>query len=86
MNDLINGIFECSGGFFVLYSILKLYKDKKVLGISWIYVAYFSIWGLWNLYYYPSLNQNLSFIGGLFVTFTNIIYTIMLIYYNIKKK
>ncbi|HLP97510.1 MAG TPA: hypothetical protein VK149_03595 [Sideroxyarcus sp.] len=72
--DLINGLFEIGGGVFVLNHCRVLYADKQVRGVSLVSVAFFSLWGCWNLYYYPSLNQPLSFYGGLFVTAANALY------------
>ena len=82
--DLVNGSFEALGSLFILISILKLYKDKEVAGVSWIHVAFFSLWGVWNLFYYPHLGQVLSFIGGCLIVISNSVYTGMLVYYGRK--
>jgi len=84
--DIINGSFELLASPFILFSILKLYKDKKVKGISWVHISYFTLWAFWNLYYYPFLNQWCSFIGGIAIMLTNTYYTGLLIYYTIKSK
>ena len=57
MNDLVNGAFEMLGGFFILLSIIRLWRDKKVRGVSVVHVAFFWLWGVWNVYFYPSLGQ-----------------------------
>jgi hypothetical protein len=80
--DLINGALEFLGGCFVLISVHKLWKDKRVAGISWMHVAFFSLWGVWNLYYYPSLDQWFSFAGGLFIVLVNTIYVGLLLFYG----
>jgi len=72
--DTINGIFELFGGLFILLSIIKLHKDKKVKGISWLAVVFFTLWGYWNLYYYPHLGQTVSFWGGIGVVTMNTIW------------
>jgi hypothetical protein len=59
--DLINGLFEGCGALFISRSIYLLHRQKKVRGVSLIHVAFFMFWGWWNLYYYPHLNQWLSF-------------------------
>ena len=82
MNDIINGLFEGFGTVFIMLSIVKLYHDKLVRGISWLHVGFFAAWGYWNLYYYPSLGQWLSFVGGIGITVANTIYLYMLIYYT----
>ncbi len=84
--DTLNGLFELMGGFFILPSVIRLWKDKKVRGVSWIHVLYFSTWGYWNLYYYPHLEQWLSFSGGIFLVIVNSIWAVQMIYYIKKEK
>lgn len=83
--DIINGSFELLGTPFVLLSIFKLAKEKKVCGISWAMVGFFTVWGLWNLFYYPHLGQWASFCGGIALAIANIIYLIQLIYWSNKR-
>ena len=84
--DIINGIFELCGGLFILKSILKLNKDKEVKGVHWIHAAFFACWGYWNLFYYPYLEQWISFIGGIGVVTANTIWLGQMIYYLRKEK
>ncbi len=79
--DMMNGSFEMLGGFFILISIVKLRRDKRVKGVSWLTVAFFAVWGYWNLYYYPSLDQWWSFYGGVFIVTMNTIWVAMMMYY-----
>ncbi len=80
--DAVNGLFELLGSFFILASVFKLAKDKKVLGVHWVHVAFFSAWGFWSLYYYPSLDQWVSFFGGLGLVATNTFYLGQILYYR----
>lgn len=80
--DIINGLFEASGGIFVLNHCRVLYADKKVNGISVLSTIFFLSWGLWNLYYYPHLDQWMSFFGGIMIASANFIWVSMLIYYK----
>ena len=82
MNDLVNGAFETCGFFFILPSIIRLVQDKEVKGVSLIHAGFFWIWGLWNLYYYPSLNQQFSFYGGILLFTANTIWIVLLVYYD----
>lgn len=84
--DIINGTYESCGAIFILTSILKLYKDKKVRGIHWVHTAFFTSWGYWNLYYYPHLNQWISFLGGIGIVIANSIWLFQIIYYLRKEK
>ena len=89
MIDIINGLFECAGGLFIALHCWQLYIQKDVKGVSMTAFAFFAIWGYWNLYYYPSLNQIASFVGGCLVVVMNTFWVIMAIYYvrknNTKK-
>jgi hypothetical protein len=79
--DLVNGAFEIGGGLMVLLHCRQLYRDKQVRGASWIATAFFASWGWWNLYYYPHLNQWLSFAGGVVIVLANTLWVFMMLYY-----
>jgi len=70
-NDLINGFFELFSALLIFINVKKLYKDKQVRGVSWQVFIFFTLWGYWNLYYYPTLDQWLSFTGGVVITIAN---------------
>jgi hypothetical protein len=82
MFDLVNGGFELLGGLAVAQSCLRLARDKQVRGVSVLHMGFFTAWGFWNLAYYPSLGQWLSFAGGVGVVATNSLYVAMLVYYR----
>lgn len=82
--DYINGAFECLSGFFVLNHCRAVMRDKMVAGVSIASVCFFTLWGFWNLYYYPQLGQLYSFIGGLFIVTANSIYIYLLFKYRTK--
>lgn len=86
MADIINGCFELLAGLFCTINCFRLYKDKKVRGISILSTVFFTSWGFWNLYYYPSLGQTMSFIGGIFIVTTNVVWVSQMIYYTRKEK
>lgn len=79
--DAVNGMYELLAGVAVLMHCIRLYKDKQVRGASWIATAFFSSWGLWNLYYYPHLGQWLSFAGGIAIVAANCLWLGMMAYY-----
>lgn len=80
--DIINGMFEFAGGFFLLTNVWKIYKDKVLKGYHWVSTAFFSAWGLWNLFYYPHLGQWFSFAGGLFIVSVNLFWLGQIWYYS----
>lgn len=79
--DFVNGSFELLAGFFVLNHCRVLRLHKQARGVSLTSVCFFTLWGLWNLYYYPALNQPLSFYGSLFVVAANALYVGMMVRY-----
>lgn len=83
--DLINGLFELLGGFFILLSVFKIHKSKDAGSIHWGHMAFFTVWGFWNLFYYPSLDQWYSFAGGAWLVAINAIYLGQVIYYGRKE-
>ncbi|KKN71239.1 hypothetical protein LCGC14_0422820 [marine sediment metagenome] len=84
--DNVNGLFELCGGMFVMLHCLKLRKDKKVRGVSFVATGYFALWGFWNMYYYPFLRQWMSLVGGLLIVAMNVWWIIMMAYYIRKER
>jgi ABC-type transport system involved in cytochrome c biogenesis permease subunit len=84
--DLVNGSFELFGGILNILNIFELVKKKRVMGVSVIPVIFFTLWGIWNLYYYPHLGQRFSFKGGIAVVIVNTVWVALAIYYNKKNK
>jgi hypothetical protein len=80
--DAINGGFELLAGFFVLNHCRVLHAHKAVRGVSMVSVAFFTLWGLWNPFYYSALQQPLSFYGGIFVVAANALYLGMMFSYR----
>lgn len=84
--DLSNGLFEFTASLMVLNNCRVLFKDKQRQGISKFSCLFFLSWGFWNTFYYPHLNQWWSFAGGLFVVSANILWIVMMYYYDHKNK
>ena len=86
MWDLVNGSFEIFGGFFILISCVKLLREKKVRGVSWVHITYFTLWGFWNLAYYPHLEQWISLVGTILIVFMNCFWLGLMIYFIRKER
>jgi hypothetical protein len=80
--DLVNGAYEFGAGFAVLLHCVQLFKDKEVKGASALATSFFFSWGIWNLYYYPHLDQWASFYGGLSIVAANCAWLLMMLYYK----
>ena len=72
--DIINASFEAMAGLMVANHCRVLLRDRTIRGVSLLAVAFFTIWGAWNLYYYPALGQTLSGACAVIVTAANATY------------
>ena len=72
--DVINGGFELISGVLIWINVIKMMQDKCLKGISAIPVMFFTLWGFWNLYFYPHLNLWLSFVGVLSIVIANAVW------------
>jgi uncharacterized membrane protein YfcA len=84
--DLINAFFEFGGSVVIIMSILQVYRDKMVRGVSWIMLAFFTTWGGWNLYFYPHVGAMWSFYAGILLFITNFVYVSLIVYYIRKEQ
>jgi len=79
--DFFNGLFEFTGALMLARNVLAIYRDKLVRGVHWLPTLFFTAWGFWNLYYYPSLAQWWSFAGGVAIVAVNAVWFALMIYY-----
>lgn len=80
--DWVNGGFEIIGGLMTWLNVFVLYKHKRFAGVHIQTVIFFTVWGAWNLFYYPQLDQTVSFIGGVTVFTANLTWVTLAIYYS----
>ncbi len=80
--DLINSLFEGLAGVMLWNNVRVLAKHKEIRGISVLTVILFSLWGYWNLFYYPHLDQWLSFVAGILVVTANSAWIVLALKYR----
>lgn len=76
--DLVNGLFEFIGGVLLWLNVRRLWRDRRVAGVSPLPVVFWTAWGLWNLWFYPMVGCWWSFAGGLFVVAANAAWLVLL--------
>lgn len=70
--DRINASLEYLGVLFALYNSLILVQDGgAVQGVSVLSTGFFTLWGLWNLYYYRWLGQSASSVAAFGLVLAN---------------
>ncbi|MYM62354.1 hypothetical protein [Pseudomaricurvus sp. HS19] len=79
--DIINGCFELLGAVFTWMNAWRLYQDRRLQGVYWPTCFFFTFWGLWNLYYYPTLDQWFSFYAGVLMVSGNVAWVVLLARY-----
>lgn len=83
--DSVNACFEGGSAGLLLLNVVRLYRDKKLAGVSIIPTAWFSLWGAWNLHYYKAIQQPLSWDAGAAVFVINTVWVLMALWYRKKK-
>jgi len=71
MYDFINASFEFGLAFILYLNMRRLRIDRTIKGVSWYGTGFTSLWAVWNLLYYPYLEQWVSFVAGFGVLFMN---------------
>ena len=84
-NDMANSVFEFLGAVFQIKNTMQIYKDKEVKGVYWPAWIFFTAWGYFNIYYYPSLDQWWSFSAGILIAIANTVWVSMAYYYAVLK-
>jgi hypothetical protein len=82
--DIINGLFEFVGSLFTWMNVRQVYKDKGYAGLYLPGIVFFTSWGGWNLYFYPSLGQWWSAVGGASIFLANIVWIALMWRYGKK--
>lgn len=75
--DKVNGAFEAFGAYAVWMNVRRLLRDRDVKGITWQYQGVFWLWGVWNVLYYPSLDQMFSFGAGVVLVLGNFVWLVI---------
>ena len=79
--DITNGMFELGGALINWMNVKQIFKDKEVRGVHWSPFVFFTVWGMWNLYYYPYLGQWFSLGAGVLLMIVNLIFLYGLLKY-----
>jgi hypothetical protein len=82
IGDIVNGCFEGVGAFMTWINVRRLLKDKEIKGIDWRVSSFWASWGIWNCYFYPSLDQWFSFAAGAVLALGNCVWFALAFYYT----
>jgi cation transport ATPase len=80
--DQANACLEMGGAFLRTLDCIKLFQDKRFSGGHLGTALYFLGWGVFNVFFYPSLNQVWSFWAAIVLMVMNGLWFVMALYYN----
>lgn len=83
--DLVNGLFEFAGSLFTWMNVVRVHKDRGYAGIYLPAIVFFTLWGGWNLFYYPFLEQWWSFAGGISIMTANVAWIALMLIHGRKQ-
>lgn len=84
--DIINGCFEFAGALAGFWNVVVILRQKGVKGFAPLASIYFTVWGAWNIYYYPYLGQWFSLAGTIAITVSNGLFAALAIHYSRRQK
>ena len=84
--DFVNAAITAGGGCFIWLNVWRLHVDKRIKGVHWLPVLYFTTLGYWHLYYYPFLKQWASFAAGISIVLANTTWLCQILYYRRKER
>ena len=58
--DAINAIFEVGASIIIWINVGQIRKDKDVKGLAWKSWIFYTVWGMYDFYYYTKLEQWIS--------------------------
>lgn len=85
-HDIISAMFESVGAVASWLNVRAYLKDREVKGVVWSMAFFWVAWGIWNLYFYPSLNQWFSFYAGIVLCLGNLVWLCLIVFDKIIKK
>jgi hypothetical protein len=80
--DIFNALFEATGATLTFMNAIAVYRAKGYAGITIPAMLFFTSWGGWNLYYYPHMDQWVSFCAGVALFVANISWLSLALYYG----
>jgi hypothetical protein len=80
--DIFNGLLEFVCAVMLCLDIRALAQDGDVAGISIGARGFFWCWSIWNLWWYPHLDQWFSFAGAVCVLVPQTLWIYLLVRYR----
>ena len=83
--DIINSLFMAVSAVLIWKNVYRLWKDRKIRGVSIIPTIWFCCSGMWHLYFYASINAVWSSLACGVVLAANVVWLAMAVIYRSYK-
>ena len=84
--DITNGVFEFGGACLLWLNVRRLWRDRKLAGVSLVPTIWFNAWGAWNLVYYFAIHQYVSWVAGMGVFVVNTTWVALALWFTSKRE
>ena len=75
--DIGNALFEGVGAFLSWQNVRRLIRDRTIKGVDFRVTGFWAVWGAWNVYYYPALDQWFSGGAGVVLCAANLTWFVL---------
>lgn len=82
---LLNAAFEAVGSIVIWLNVVRIRCDRTVKGSDWRVTAFYSAWGVSNLFYYPAVGDIYSAFACSGIALGNITWVVHALYYMRKR-
>lgn len=79
--DLTQAFWELGSAVFGLLNIRAIRRSKSIAGVHWAPTAFFTAWGVYNLWFYDALHLPVAWWAGMAITAVNLIWLSHALYY-----
>ncbi len=84
--DITNGFFVIMGSIAIWFDVRQIIIDQGSAGIHPNVMAFFTMWSIWDIYYYIHIDQWVSLISQIPLTLGTLAWFLLMLFYNKKNK
>jgi len=82
MIDIINSLFQIGVIIFSANNCLAVFMHRSSAGVSPVSAIFFNVFGLWNSFFFASLDQTMSFLVSISMLMINAVYLYLVFRYR----
>lgn len=84
--DYTQAAFEFGSACFQVRNVLAIRTHQTIKGVHWSPTAFFTAWGVYNLWFYTALHLPLAWWAGLAITAVNAVWLSHAAYYVLRRE